>query len=111
MKIYCVKCKQKTDSDNIENITIKNNRMAIRGNCKICNTQKYMFVKNEESGKGIDIHKMINKIPRPRSGWTPGNYKYLGPYNPLESQVILMKIQGTFRRLMYSRKINWMKSR
>ena len=30
---------------------------------------------------------MIGNIPRPSSGWTPGNYKYLGPYNPLNSQV------------------------
>ena len=54
MEIYCLKCKKKTNTDNIEKITTKNNRMAIRGNCKICNTQKYMFVKNE--GRGFDIH-------------------------------------------------------
>lgn len=38
-------------------------------------------------GGNIDIHKLIGKIPHPKDGWTPGDYKYLGPYNPLESQL------------------------
>ena len=85
MEIYCVKCKNKTKTNNSEKIITKNNRPAIRGNCVNCNTQKYMFVKS--SGTGLDIHKFIGKIPRPKSGWTPGYYKYLGPYNPLDKQV------------------------
>ena len=97
MEIYCVKCKQKTNTDNIEKTTTKNNRIALRGNCKICNTQKYMFVKN--SGSGFDIHKLIGKIPRPKSGWTPGDYKYLGPYNPLSSQVSFDKNTGDIRQI------------
>ena len=98
MNIYCVKCKQKTDSDNIEKTTTKNNRMALRGNCKICNTQKYMFVKN--TGMGFDIHKLIGKIPiTPKLGWTPGDYKYLGPYNPLNSQVSFDEKTGDIRQI------------
>ena len=38
-------------------------------------------------GSGIDIHKWIGKLPRPKAGWTPGKYKYMGPYNPLEKQL------------------------
>ena len=97
MEIYCVKCKQKTDTNNIEKTTTKNNRLAIRGNCKLCDTQKNMFVKN--TGSGIDIHKLIGKLPRPKSGWTPGDYKYLGPYNPLESQVDFDKTTGEIRQI------------
>ena len=26
-------------------------------------------------GSGVDIHKMIGKLPRPKSGFTPGKYK------------------------------------
>ena len=26
----------------------------------------------------IDIHKWIGKLPRPKAGWTPGKYKYMG---------------------------------
>ena len=38
-------------------------------------------------GSGVDIHKWIGKLPKPKAGWTPGKYKYMGPYNPLEKQV------------------------
>ena len=92
MKIYCVKCKKKTDTDNIQKITTKSNRLAIRGNCKICGTQKYRFVKNE--GEGIDLHKWIGKIPPPSKGFVPPGYNYLGPYNPLESQLDFNKGTG-----------------
>ena len=36
---------------------------------------------------GGDIHKWIGKLPKPKAGWTPGKYKYMGPYNPLEKQL------------------------
>ena len=39
------------------------------------------------TGKGIDIHKLIGKLPRPKKGWTLPGHKYTGPYNPLESQL------------------------
>ena len=65
MELYCVKCKQKTDTNKLEKTKTKNNRDAIHGYCEKCNTHKYMFVK---SGSGIDIHKMIGRIPRPKSG-------------------------------------------
>ena len=38
-------------------------------------------------GRGMDIHKAIGKIPKPKAGWTPGSYKYMGPYNPLDKQL------------------------
>lgn len=38
-------------------------------------------------GKGIDIHKYIGKLTRPKGGWTPPGCKYMGPYNPLEEQL------------------------
>ena len=38
-------------------------------------------------GSGIDIHKQIGKLPRPKAGWTPGKYKYMGPYNHLDKQL------------------------
>ena len=97
MEIYCVKCKNKTDTDNIENSTTKNNRQAVRGKCKICGTQKYMFVKNE--GSGFDIHKLIGKLPRPKKGFVPPGYKYLGPYNNLESQVKFDPSTGEIQKI------------
>ena len=35
----------------------------------------------------IDIHKLIGKLPRPKKGFVAPNYKYLGPYNPLDTQL------------------------
>ena len=98
MDIYCLKCKQKINTDNIENITTKNNRTAIRGCCGVCNSQKHTFVKN--TGSGFDLHKLIGKIPlRPKSGWTAPGYQYLGPYNPLQSQVSFDENTGVIRQI------------
>ena len=38
-------------------------------------------------GKGVDIHKMIGKLPKPQKGFTLPGHNYTGPYNPLEKQV------------------------
>ena len=46
------------------------------------------------AGGNIDIHKMIGKLPKPKGGWTPGNYKYMGLYNPLENQLEYDKNTG-----------------
>ena len=43
-------------------------------------------MKSKHSGN-IDVHKLIGKLPRPKKGFTPSGYKYMGPYNPLENQL------------------------
>ena len=48
---------------------------------------KYKTDRPELDGKGVDIHKWIGKLPRPKAGFTPGEYKYMGAYNPLEKQL------------------------
>ena len=47
-----------------------------------------------QRGASLDIHKLIGKLSRPKSGWTPGQYKYMGPYNPLEKQLVYDKKTG-----------------
>ena len=49
--------------------------------------KKYKTDRPELDGKEIDIHKWIGKLPRPKAGFTPGKYKYMGAYNPLEKQL------------------------
>ena len=49
--------------------------------------KRYKTDRPELDGRGIDIHKWIGKFPKPKAGWTPGKYKYMGPYNPLEKQL------------------------
>ena len=46
------------------------------------------------AGKGVDIHKAIGKLPKPKSGWTLPGHKYTGPYNDLENQVRYDKNTG-----------------
>ena len=38
-------------------------------------------------GGGVDIHKMIGKLPKPKGGFTLPGHKYTGPYNDLDSQL------------------------
>ena len=38
-------------------------------------------------GRGIDVHALIGKLPKPKGGWTLPGHKYTGPYNDLDSQV------------------------
>ena len=41
----------------------------------------------QQKGKGVDIHKAIGKLPKPKKGWTLPGHNYMGPYNPLEKQL------------------------
>ena len=40
-----------------------------------------------QKGKGVDIHKAIGKLPKPKGGFTLPGHKYTGPYNPLDQQL------------------------
>ena len=41
IEIYCVKCKAKTDSSNVESVTMKNGRPATNAVCAVCGAGKY----------------------------------------------------------------------
>ena len=41
----------------------------------------------QKKGKGVDIHKAIGKLPKPKGGFTLPGHNYTGPYNPLEEQL------------------------
>ena len=100
MVSYCVKQKKFTNSlAGSEKITrSKNGKLMIKSICAECRAKKSQFIKPQKGGSsqrllmpraggGIDIHKLIGKLPKPKSGFTPGNYKYMGPYNPLNKQL------------------------
>ena len=40
-----------------------------------------------QRAKGVDIHKAIGKLPKPKKGWTLPGHNYTGPYNPLDEQL------------------------
>ena len=55
---------------------------------------KEMSKKIAPSGGKVDIHKMIGYLPKPKGGFTPLDYKYMGPYNPLDQQLEYNKTTG-----------------
>lgn len=46
LQAYCVKCKAKTDIANQEEVTMKNGRSALRGNCPKCKTKVFRITGN-----------------------------------------------------------------
>ena len=55
---------------------------------KVIPNKKYKTDRPELDGRGIDVHKWIGKLSKPKAGWTPGKYKYMvGPCNRLEKQL------------------------
>ena len=57
------------------------------------NTAKKNYKTNRKDldGGAADIHKLIGKIPKPKTGWTPGKYKYMEPYHPLDNNCNMIK--------------------
>ena len=54
---------------------------------KVRPKNKYKTDRPDLDGRGLDIHKQIGKLPKPKGGWTLPGHKYTGPYNDLENQV------------------------
>lgn len=50
--MYCVKCKTKTNSKNINFMLSKNNKPMKKGNCIKCGSVKTQFVSYEDAKKG-----------------------------------------------------------
>lgn len=44
---YCVKCHEKRDIDNAENVTMKNGKPAVKGTCAVCGCGVYSIQKKE----------------------------------------------------------------
>ena len=49
--------------------------------------KNYKTNRKDLDGGAIDIHRQIDKLPKPAGGWTLPGHKYTGPYNNLENQV------------------------
>lgn len=40
-QMYCVKCRQKRDAQNVQNVTLKNGKPAASGTCSVCGTKMF----------------------------------------------------------------------
>ena len=54
---------------------------------KIRPKKNYKTNREDLDGGGVDIHKLIGKLPKPKGGFTLPGHKYTGPYNDLDSQL------------------------
>ncbi len=41
MQMYCVKCRQKREAKDVQNVTMKNGKPAVKGVCTVCGTGMY----------------------------------------------------------------------
>ena len=59
--------------------------------------QAYKGVKDNVDyyrGNGLDIHKAVGKLPKPKGGWTLLRHHYTGPYNDLDKQLKYNPVTG-----------------
>jgi hypothetical protein len=47
MQAYCVKCKEKRDIKNPEEVVLKNGRPATKGTCSVCGTKVFTFARSK----------------------------------------------------------------
>src|SRR5580692_11471449 len=99
--MYCVKCKRKTESNNISEVKTKNDRRMLKSICSVCGAIKSSFVKNDNMGAGLGdtIIKAIGKLselhlPASNGEYVPGGsfnnqfkYSYCGPGTNYEQRV------------------------
>ena len=61
LKIYCLKCRRVTETENIITATSKNGRLMRRGQCVTCGKTKTQFIKRDATG-GSSLNTLVNKL-------------------------------------------------
>ncbi len=51
MKIFCLKCQKKTNTDKERVVVTKNHRNMVRGVCTCCDTKKCLFITDDDATK------------------------------------------------------------
>ena len=83
--IYCVKCRRKTDTRNLQETVTSNGRRRKTGICTVCGSKKSQFI---ATGAGI-VNKLINRLPVEMH--LPG-HNFTGPGTQLHKR---LKADGT----------------
>jgi hypothetical protein len=86
---FCFKCKEKTDSEDIEHVKTKNNRLRLISNCCICHTKKSTFAKPQRTGGDIVdiIGKTIGEVHFPGSNYLGPGTKFMERLNRKDQPV------------------------
>ena len=103
MIIYCLKCKQKTETLASFELKSSNGRNMIKGTCSVCGTKKSVFVSltaAEHQGKGFSLNNLINNLPiefhqyAEKGEYVPGGsfndqqkYSFCGPGTRYEQRI------------------------
>ena len=61
-----MKCRKYTESKNPKVARTKNERIMLLSKCKVCDTKKSKFIKEQESGRllsSLGIKTILSKIP------------------------------------------------
>ena len=106
MQIYCLKCRNKTDTNEVTEIVFKNGVPAVTGKCTECHASKFLITKRHQdhSTGGSLVNTLLNKLPLPEmhlglpqsvpSEFRPGGkynrtskYSYCGPFTKLRSRL------------------------
>ena len=84
--MYCVKCKKKTETLNMIEVTTKNSKSVIKGVCSFCGSRKSSFTKKEKHGYGIGdkIIETIGRIGELHLPTEKGEYVPNGSFNNLQ---------------------------
>ena len=104
--MYCVKCRKQTDTSNEMEDKDTRGRDRIKGNCNICGTMKYKYVKQKEGEQpapykvrkrpapykvGGDIVSAISKLNPPEMHLYSTNqkrkYNFCGPFTKLDKRL------------------------
>lgn len=81
MQIYCVKCKEKTDTVGEKKAVMGNGRQAIKGKCKVCGTNKTQFVAGKQKGGMYNGTTQRTELP-------PDSYKSIMKLQPITKKMV-----------------------
>ena len=62
LKMYCLKCRRVTETENITTATFKNGILMRRGQCVTSGKTKTQFIKRDATG-GSFLNTLVNKLP------------------------------------------------
>ncbi len=62
--LYCVRCRRKTETNDLRRVISKNNRHMLYGKCAVCGLTKTQFVKSDASKTGGDLVSTLNSVTK-----------------------------------------------
>ncbi len=111
MEIFCLKCKIKTETNELTAIVFKNGVPAVKGKCAQCGTLKFLITPRHHTSStsrtnrgGSLINSLLNKLPMPEmhlglpksvpsefrstgSFNSSGKYSFCGPFTKLQQRL------------------------